>query len=152
VRRWHPLLLGLCVILVACHPVSPPPEPPGPEAGLPTPDIPLVVYERTGGPAGLHERWEIYPGGQIVSDKGIERFVPPETLMSLMEQVERVGFFDMEDVYLPDDSPRDYYAYALSVQTQGAMKTVVTADNAPGQPPELLQLLEQIDGLVRGQT
>jgi len=151
-RRFLLTLMGLTALLTACSPALSVSSWPNPELVWPTSDIPLVVYERTGGPDRLRERWAIYPGGEIVGEQGLERRLTPETLMALMDQVERSGFFELEDIYLPQVPRSDAFAYALTVQTQDRMKTVVTSDDAPGQPQVLRDLIERVDRLVRGNT
>jgi hypothetical protein len=111
-----------------------------------------MIYERIGGETGLRERWEIYADGRTVREDGTVRYLEPEALMVLMEQVERSGFFEMEDVYLQESPDPPRFVYALSVRMNEGMKAVVVMDGAPGQPPALGELIRTVDKLVRGEV
>lgn len=142
------LLLMPVVALTACQPATPTPQP-VPAATDTLPNLPVIVYERIDAGTGTHERWEVYADGRAVREDGVEVYLEPEALMLLMQQIEQAGFFGMEDVYLPSDPGQGGVVYALSVRTDGGMKTVVVADGAPGEPPALVDLIQRIEGLVR---
>jgi len=152
VRRAGGFLLPVSlVVLVACQPAIPAGQPSSVAEG-PAPELPLVVYERIGGETGLRERWEIYADGRVVREGDTVRYLEPEALMVLMEQVERSDFFEMEDVYLQEGPRSPRFVYALSVRMNGGMKAVVVMDGAPGQPPALGDLIQTVDALVRGEV
>ncbi len=145
-RAGRLLLLMPLVLLIACQPTTPTVQ--LPPLSAPS-GLPLIVYERVNGESGSYERWEIYADGWVVHGDATEGYLDPEALMVLMEQVEQAGFFEMEDLYLPNDPDSGGTIYALSIRTEGGMKTVVATDGAPGEPPALVDLIRRMDGLVR---
>ncbi len=162
-----PLLAIL--LLAACAPVSPQaPDPvasatpaptetapvetetPAPAVTLQPADLPLLVYHRSGGFAGIIETWEIYADGRAMSENGLLQFAPSE-VSALMDEIKSLGFFDLEDSYLPKDPCCDRFFYEITVNADGKSKTVKTVDGTPDLPTNLLAVLNRVNTFISSQ-
>jgi hypothetical protein len=135
------LLPALILLLILCACQNAPPT----ETALP--ELPLVTYERVIVSADIHERWVIYEDGTVLKDDGVKTVLPVEAVAELMVRIEAAGFFEMEDVYLPEGPQPDRSLYALSVRSDGGFKTVVTMEGA--EPESLQSLIEYLDAWVQ---
>lgn len=135
------LLPALMLLLILCACQNAPPAETAP------PQIPLITYERAIVSTGIHEQWMIYEDGTVLKDDGVKTVLPVEAVAELMAQIEAAGFFELEDVYLPENPQPDRPLYALSVRREGGFKTVVTIE---GTEPESLQnLIAYVDAWVQ---
>ena len=164
-----PVLL-VAVLLVACAPVSVPATrsfeqspldtspPPTTETPAVTEEVSsettgraedaVIIYRRSGGLAGVFERWTVYPDGLIVSDEGNELRVQAEEVSTLLAEIEALGFFEMSHSYGPLNACCDRFTHQVTVRSGDSVKTVRTIDAAPDTPPELWRVIEQIRRLV----
>lgn len=156
----HSISILLILLLTACGPASARPaletQPPSP-AELPSTRVlsgsdklggAAVVYERSGGFAGISETWNIYPDGRIVSPQGHEYTVPPERVSSLLSEIESLGFFEMSDTSGRFSACRDCFTYRITVNNDGQVRAVTAVDAATDTPAEFWQILERIRDLV----
>lgn len=124
---------------------------PGPDArmgGLP--EGATIVFRRSGGIAGLDEEWAIYRDGRITSEDGDVWQVPPGKVEALVKQIDEAGFFELDGNYLPLDTCCDRFTYQVSVNMGEEANKVTTIDAAPNVPPELWQVIEEINALLTG--
>ena len=125
---------------------------PGPgtgKAGLP--EGATIVFQRSGGFAGVDEEWVIYSDGRITSAEGGAWQVAPERVEALVKQIDEAGFFELDGNYLPLDTCCDRFTYQVSVSMEDKSNSVTTIDAAPGVPPELWQVIDAINTLLTGQ-
>jgi hypothetical protein len=106
-----------------------------------------IVLEKSGGIAGEMERWTINGNGQVVSSKGGQRSLDPAAVGSVVEQLEQMGFFEMEEGGLPT-SCRDCFTYTLTVSDGERVKTVTAVEGAVETPQDVLQAVGLVAGLV----
>lgn len=112
----------------------------------------MIVFERSGGLAGVHEVWRFYEDGRVVKTEQ-RRNVTEEAQLSrgaVRDAVERVveaGFLDLDDEYMPANRCCDRLTYRLTVVYDGSVKTVTTMDGAE-QPPALAGALEVVNTLI----
>ncbi len=107
----------------------------------PAGQVPLVVYERTGGFAGFSDKMAVYPNGTVLLDqKGrIDRFtLEPALMEDLRSALEKSGFKRLKDRSLSTRPVADAFRYTT---TYGG-KTIITEDTAvPRQLEPVLELL-----------
>jgi hypothetical protein len=108
----------------------------------------VIIYRRSGGFAGVHEQWTVCPDGQIVTADGREWQVTPEQVEQLLAEIEALGFFEMNNRYMPLDTCCDRFTYEITVRRGDTVKTITTIDAAPDTPPELWRVIDEISRLV----
>ncbi len=150
------ILLGL-VLLAACTPPTPV-SPISPLSPLSVPSNPeggnyAIRYSREGGIAGTHETWVIAADGRIEVTSGnqVSHFqASSEEVQAVLKEVQDLGFFKLEDSYMPEDTCCDRFTYRLAIlnAAEKQQKLVVTMDGAP-QPPALSRALELVSTLVQ---
>ena len=127
-------------------PVSSPMSPAKP---LPSTDA-LIVLQRSGGLAGTQEEWKIYPDGHIVDNAGKETQVSPELVAALLAQVDSLGFFDLDESYVPRNTCCDRFTYVLTVQSDGKAHTVTALEAEPSAPQAFWDAIQAVDQLITG--
>ncbi len=146
-RTTSTLLLLLLLVLCACQAaLLEPAEEPVPRS------LPLVLYERVIISTESYERWAIYEDGTVLENDIVKTSLSLEAVAELLRRVEEAGFFDMEDVYMPEQPAPDQPLYALTVRGEEEIKTVVTMEGVPMQPAQLQALIDYVDALVKGRA
>jgi len=112
----------------------------------------VLVYKRSGGLAGLEEAFTIYEDGRLTSNNEREWQADAQEVEELLEEIEELGFFEMDGTYIPKDQCCDRFSYELSVLDGEEVFTVRTIDAAPGAPNELWFVLDKVQQFVNGQT
>ena len=164
----------LALLLAACAPAAPvestlTPDSPGGGAGdgttapaitsVPGTAVPgdgggprdgeaVLIFERGGGIAGIHEVWTVYTDGTTESAEGAGQPVAPAEVEALMAAADRLGFWEMDEAYGTNDTCADCFTYNLTLKWEGRTKTVTTVDAASDAPPELNELLSAVSQLV----
>ena len=119
------------------------------EPRVPGPTDTLVVFERTGGIAGIHQRLDVRPDGAARIESGVtkveaRRFrLTPEELDGLRAARDRVDFSGLEKQYGPEQPVAD--GFASTITTDGREVTVLTEGDPP---PELERLITVCAGIV----
>jgi hypothetical protein len=108
----------------------------------------VLVYERSGGLAGVSERWAIYGDGRVVTGDGRESHVAPEEIAEVASKAKELGFFDMANKYVPKDPCCDRFTYTITIQGRDGMHTVETMDGTESAPQALWDLLDVIAQLI----
>jgi hypothetical protein len=62
--------------------------------------------------------------------------------------VDDLGFFSMEERYMPEDECCDRFTYRLTVTAGGRTHSVETMDATPHAPEELLEILDRANDLI----
>jgi hypothetical protein len=144
------LTLAAAVLLSGCGSgyddmTAPPREP-----RVPGPTDTLVVYERSGGVAGIRERLAVRPDGAARLETGgakleVQRFdLDPAELEGLRAAVDAVDFAQLEPRYGEEPPPPD--TFATTVAAEG--RTVAVLHE--GDPSaELRRLMNVCAGLVQ---
>ena len=169
--RYLSVAILLFALLAACAPVpaqptqepalptqAPPVGTATPEPVQPTPtpaskslDLgegqPVVVVRRGGGIAGVNDWWEIYANGEIKSSEGDQPSVSPDRVSQLVDDLDKLGFFEMDESY--QSACADCFIYEITVNTASQSKTVSTYDPAAGAPPEVAQVVEAVLAFVK---
>lgn len=160
------LVLLMTVLFTACTPALVPAKPsprsnfspvsPLPATVPPAPDEEsgedtagktggaVIVYERSGGLAGVSDRWAVYPDGRVVSSEGQERWVTEQEVTELLDEIEALGFFEMQGSYGPLDACCDRFTYRITVVRGDEAKTVRAVEAEPDIPQEFWRVAELI--------
>lgn len=112
------------------------------------PENAVAVFQKTGGYAGVSEQTVIYTDGYIENDQNESFQSSPEVVNTLISTANDIGFFDFDGNFVPEDHCCDYFNYSLTVRDCDQMNTVITADEVPGAPAELTQLIQTIETLI----
>lgn len=122
---------------------------PGPDSKKEAlPEGATIVFRRSGGFAGVDEEWTIYSDGRITSTDGGAWRVTPDQVEPLAEQIDKSGFFELDGKYLPLDTCCDRFTYQVSVNMGDKANSVTTIDAAPGVPPELWEIIGELNTLL----
>lgn len=127
---------------------TPPPEVTSTPDDRPSTTGPVLVYQRVGGFAGLTQTWDVYADGRVVLDDGESRKtvgIDPAQVDELLRTVETLGFFELQDDFMPENTCCDRFFYTLTVQTGGMSNTIETVDDAPGVPEAVWEILSVVD-------
>jgi hypothetical protein len=149
------LILILTVLSVSCVPRMQTVEPasqvetkqPGEASPAPAED-PAVVYEKSGGFAGISEKWTIFTSGKIVGQQGEAYQVDAERVTQLVDEIQAAGFFELEANYGKFTKCRDCFNYQVQVVRQGQRMTVVSTGTAEEMPKAFTAAVEKIEALL----
>ncbi|MFM8321755.1 MAG: hypothetical protein ACKOC5_12650 [Chloroflexota bacterium] len=122
----------------------------GTQAATPEPELPagaVILFQRSGGIAGVDEAWTVYADGRVIDRSGKATQADPASIAAMVGVVRSAGFFQMQTQYGDSPSP-DAYTYILTVRDGDQVHSVTTFDGADNVPPELTLILSQIQSLL----
>ncbi|MCC7353450.1 MAG: hypothetical protein IT330_06800 [Anaerolineae bacterium] len=167
------LVVWVALLLVACGPAtSPPPTDEGISRLTPTPApgeeaTPgkggeeskglLLVYERSGGIAGVQQVYEIHADGRVVTKDDRQAAsttiqMDAASVKDLVMAIERAGFFDLKETYLPINKCCDRMTYRITVYRNGVGKSVTTMDGVENLPESLVQVQTALAAFLQKAT
>jgi hypothetical protein len=143
------LLVGVLAACASPAPqTEPTPRPAGEASATPTGAFDVFIrYEKTGGFAGLSERWTITREGQVISETGEEHSAGPEQVEALSAELEALGFFELDDSYTPSGACNDCFNYTITVSRGEQVKTVAFVDSGEA-PDRLYEMIARIDAFL----
>jgi hypothetical protein len=103
-----------------------------------------IVYERSGGFAGITERWTIYPDGRVITGEGIEYAAEPEKAEALLSEIEQSGFSGWQQASGLPGLCRDCYVHSITLAAEGRPKTISAADGSNDAPAKFWELVNSI--------
>lgn len=103
-----------------------------------------VVFKRSGGIAGLDEEWTIFTNGRIATNTTIQPQLTAEEVTQTLNSLESLGFFELENSYLPEDTCCDRFLYEITAVQGSTFHTVTTLETTPDMPEALQQTLRLI--------
>ncbi len=120
---------------------------------VPTSDqmVPAIVIVRTGGIAGIHNKWTIYADGQVFSESQLIHRLSAEQVKSALATIQKLGFFDLQADYSKDSTCMDCFLVTVTVNSGGTSKTVKAVEGDTRTPSAFLQVTGVINGLVTAQ-
>ena len=107
-----------------------------------------LVYARSGGLAGVSERWVIYDDGRVVTGDGQEAYVMAKAVTQFVRDAEKLGFFEMASRYMSKNTCCDRFTYEIMIRSADRTNTVVTLDATPNAPQALWDILSSARQLV----
>ncbi len=158
------IVVSLIVMLwlTACAPAAPAAQPhevspfPTSEWTTPSSEVVLIVFERTGGFAGISEVWRFYEDGRVVKidqhrKTRIATQLPPDVVKEAAQRIVGEGFMDLADKYMPAKPCCDRFTYRLTIVHTKGVKTVTTMDGVDW-PPALAKAMEVVNQLISQTT
>jgi len=103
-----------------------------------------IVYERSGGFAGISERWTIYPDGRVITGEGVEYAAEPEKVEALLSEIEQSGFFGWQQASGLPGLCRDCFVHSITLAAEGRPKTISAADGSNDAPAKFWELVDSI--------
>lgn len=107
-----------------------------------------VIFKRTGGIAGLNEEWTIFTDGRIETNTSIAPELSAEQVNQLLNSLDTVGFFTLDNTYLPEDTCCDRFFYEIMAVQETSFHTVTTLENTPDMPEPLQQSLRLVQNIL----
>ena len=111
-------------------------------------DNPVIIFQHSGGYAGVIEKWRIYPDGRIVDVTGATTRVSDVAVERLQSDIRDTGFFDFANSYHPKNPCCDRFSYVVRVRTNDILHSVSTIDATPHAPAELFDIIRKIKMLI----
>ncbi|MCP4424821.1 MAG: hypothetical protein GY803_10040 [Chloroflexi bacterium] len=108
----------------------------------------VLVFHRTGGFAGVDQRWVVYADGRIENPDGVQIQADASQVQAVLETAENANFVSLNESYIPLGACCDHFSYSVTIQIDGETKTVSTIDNAPKQPEGLTAVMTAINILL----
>ena len=97
-------------------------------------EVQQIIYERTGGFAGMRLSADIEPNQ-----------MPDEQIRPLLDLLDEMDFDELPEQLISESSMSDQFTYQITVKTNKWEHTVVTGDaSAPDKLQELFRLLDRI--------
>ncbi len=122
---------------------------PSPLASPETASDVYLVYQRSGGLAGVHNTWTIDRQGNVTQPNSNSVTQLTNIQMNeLITAVNAANFMSLENSYVPKDSCCDRYEHTITVTLNGQSKTVHTIDAAPTAPAGLNSLIDLLGKLL----
>ena len=144
-RKRYLVVIAACLVPVLGSSCSSQP-PPIPATGHSV----LVIYERSGGLAGLRDHLTIYSDGHCeLQRKGVELEFTLETdeVERLTDIIEEANIPALKGSYLPGSTGADLFEYAVSYQPETGKMHTVRATN--GAVPDALQpVLHELNRII----
>jgi hypothetical protein len=111
---------------------------------------PVIVFQRSGGFAGVSEQWSIYASGKISKQGGEDLTVDPAKVTALMEALQTAGFYDMKASSGKTvlSNCKDCFTYQLTVTGAEKANTITFQEGAKDIPEAILNIMNQINDLV----
>ena len=110
--------------------------------------LPAIVYGKSGGFAGLEQKWNIYANGRIENSEGVlVSQAEAAEVTAVLQTADEVEFYELDDEYLEGGDCCDLITYTLTITDGEQTKTVVTRDNSP-HPPAYEIILTAVDDLI----
>ena len=104
----------------------------------------VLIYNRSGGFAGVSEEWIIYADGTIIAPDGTAHQVETKQVQAI---VDKTGGMNVKDSYVAKNNCCDHFNYKITYFVEGELKSVSTVDGAK-QPAELTAVLDDLGQLL----
>ena len=108
----------------------------------------LFRFERSGGFAGINERWTLFEDGNFISAAGEALAFAPEEINSMIELILSLDFNQPQTPPRPFDSCADCFRYTLFVSKDGVDFEFVWRDGDETTPETLIGILSAINSLI----
>lgn len=112
----------------------------------------VIEYQRSGGYAGVDERYSIFSDGLISTNKKREWWADTRELNELIEQIKTLGFYDLATEYAPKNACCDRFSFRLKVMTGNKAHSVNAMGGDPRVPKQFWEVLKAVQGFVDKQA
>ena len=115
---------------------------------------PVIVFQRSGGLAGVSEQWSIYADGKIAIKDGKEFKIDSAQVTALLEAIQAAGFYDMKagpGIGGPS-SCKDCYTYQLTVTSDKKSNSLTVQEGSKDMPESFWNIIQKINDLIAGST
>jgi hypothetical protein len=111
---------------------------------------PAIVFQRSGGFAGVSEQWSIYASGKIINQNGEELSVEPAKVTALLEAIQTAGFYDLKASSSIGgiSNCKDCFTYQLTVNGGEKANTLSFQEGSKDIPDAFWNIIQQINELV----
>jgi hypothetical protein len=126
---------------------------PAPAETLPADAV--LRLTRSGGIAGIHETWTVYTDGRVEVSRRVNApaedagQLTPAQVQTLLAELERLGFFDLQPEYGPKNACCDMITATLQARSGERQHTVTMLQGQDDTPAKLLQALEAVNALLQ---
>lgn len=144
-KHFYLTLLFILLVGAACGPSMTGDEVAEPDAVSDA----AIIYNRSGGFAGVQQEWMIYPDGRIEFPDGSQKQVDSAQAQALFETIQSANFQSLNASYVPEDACCDLFTYTVTLQAGDETYTVTTMDEAPNEPAALTAVRQTIDELIQ---
>ena len=108
----------------------------------------VIIYQRSGGFAGISEAWTFYADGRIISIDETEYNLEAEQVSRLLTEIEALGFFEMSGSGKLFSDCRDCFSHQLTAKGGGKFNSISAVDGAPGTQDQFWKILEKINEIL----
>lgn len=125
-----------------------------PGAGLPEP---VVTFERSGGIAGDHVTYFIYPDGQVEKRTGLPDPSQPVELVAMapeevdffVQELKDLGFVEVAGDYVPEDTCCDRFFYTVTLLDQNQLYTIEALSDAEETPDAVWEIIDAVEQFIQ---
>ncbi len=105
------------------------------------PEGAVIIFTQSGGFAGFDNTWVFYADGRVTynGEEGSQQ--TPERINAIINELDDLGFFQLEYITGPNDFCCDFFYYTLAVQTQNRQNYVSFSEGDPNLPQALWDIL-----------
>jgi hypothetical protein len=111
----------------------------------------LIVLKQSGGFAGVDESWRISADGRILASDGKASQASTDAIRAAVDELDSLGFFELNSSYVPLDTCCDRFTYQLSVTVDGKSHTVTALEGAQETPEEFWKAIDIVNSLLKEQ-
>jgi hypothetical protein len=112
---------------------------------------PVIVYQMEAGRLAEPAEINVYAAGRAVQKDGKAVSMKAAQVDSLLEQIEDLGFFEMDDSYGETLNCTDCFKYSVTVTKDGRTKTVTVTEGLKSEPPAFWDVLRLIQNAAGAQ-
>lgn len=118
---------------------------------------PIVVLQQSGGITGEVVEWRLYANGRaekVLNPSSAEPVVEtgmvpdPRQLPTLLDDLQTIGFFELDGDYMPKETCCDRYHYTLSASLDGQSNTIETLESTDNLPPAVWESIDRVQSLM----
>jgi hypothetical protein len=117
-------------------------EPPTPPTGY------VLMFERTGGYAGVQEKIWVYPDGRAINDAGKTAKISPDVINKWLEKISTFPALSAPDSFPADSYCMDCFIYQLTTYRKDGTKRLIRWNSAKresgGKEKGLGQMRDQL--------
>ena len=125
-----------------------------PGAGLPDP---VVTFERSGGIAGDHVRYLIYPDGQVEKRTSLPDpsqpvelvAMAPEQVGPFVQELKNLGFVEIAGDYVPEETCCDRFFYTVTLRVEDEVYTIEALGGTEETPDAVWEIIDAVEQFIQ---